>query len=159
MRGKLSLTLSVLLLGAPAGAQTLGTAREDRADAQAKIQAISGDFGALSKQYSRIQARANMAAAHLVDALMIQSQLEADAASSRALLDDRADAIYRAGPAAFMDVLLGSTGPGDFLARQELVERALGDGVEDAAAAVKDLDAASDLVAELEEARTELVRQ
>ena len=159
MRGKLSVALSVLLLGAPAGAQTLGSEREDRARAQAEIDAISGDFGALSKRYSQVQTRANLAAARLVDALMLQSQLEADAATSRALLNDRADAIYRAGPAAFMDVLLGSTGPGDFLARQELVERALGDGVEDAAAAMEALDASGGIVAELEDARSELVRQ
>jgi peptidoglycan hydrolase CwlO-like protein len=149
--------LVVLLLGAPAAAQTMSDARQARAEAEAEIEEISGDFGALSAQYAKVQTKAGIAAARLVDGLMIQSDLEAEAASSRALLDGRADAIYRAGPAAFMDVLLGSTGPGDFLARQELVERALDEGVEDAAAAVQARDDAGDLVGELEDARAELV--
>jgi rare lipoprotein A (peptidoglycan hydrolase) len=159
VRKRLGIALVVLLAGAPAGAQTMGDARQARAEAEARLLSISGDFGALSKQYAKVQARAGMAAARLVDALMLQSQLESEAASSRALLDGRADAIYRAGPAAFMDVLLGSTGPGDFLARQELVERALGEGVENAAAALERQEAAGDLVARLEGARAELVRQ
>lgn len=158
MRRRLGVVLAVLLAGAPAAAQTLDAARQDRAEAEAKLEAVSADFGALAKRYARVQARADLAAARLVDALMQESALQAEAARSRALLDGRADAIYRAGPAAFMDVLLGSAGPGDFLARQELIERALGEGVEDAVAAVQAREDAGDLVAEMEDARTELVR-
>lgn len=159
MRRKLCLVVAVLLAGAPAAAETLGGARQDRAEAAAEIEAISHDFGALSEKYARVQARADHAAARLIDALLQQSTLQAEAARARALLEGRADAIYRAGPGAFMDVLLGSSGPGDFLARQELVERALGQGVEDAAAAIAAKEAAGDLVREMEDARAELVRQ
>ena len=155
---KLSVLAAVLLLGAPAWAQTIDAALEERSEARSRLQAVSGELAPLAKRYERIQARAGLAAARLVDALLVQSELQAEAARARALLDGRADAIYRAGPAAFMDVLLGSTGPGDFLARQELVERALGEGVEDAAAALEAKEDAGDLVRELEDARAELVR-
>jgi len=156
---KLSVLAGVLLLGAPAAAQTIDAALDRRSEARRQLETASAGFEELAKEYSRVQARAGLAAARLVDALLVQSELQAEAASSRALLDGRADAIYRAGPAAFMEVLLGSTGPGDFLARQELVERALGEGVEDAAAALEAKDDAGDLVRELEDARAELVRQ
>ena len=159
MLRKLSVLAGVLLLGAPAAAQTIDAALDRRSEARWQLETASAGFEELAKEYSRVQARAGLAAARLVDALLVQSELQAEAASSRALLDGRADAIYRAGPAAFMEVLLGSTGPGDFLARQELVERALGEGVEDAAAALEAKDDAGDLVRELEDARAELVRQ
>lgn len=159
MLRKLSVLAGVLLIGAPAAAQTIDAALDRRSEARRQLETASAGFGELAKEYTRVQARAGLAAARLVDALLVQSELQAEAASSRALLDGRADAIYRAGPAAFMEVLLGSTGPGDFLARQELVERALGEGVEDAAAALEAKEDAGDLVRELEDARAELVRQ
>ncbi|MGH2692387.1 MAG: coiled-coil domain-containing protein, partial [Actinomycetota bacterium] len=159
MRRKLCLVAAVLLAAAPAAGQTLDTALEDRSEARSRLRTVSAELEPLARRYERVQERASLAAARLVDALLIQSDLQAEAASSRALLDGRADAIYRAGPAAFMDVLLGSSGPGDFLARQELVERALGQGVEDAAAALEAQEDAGDLVRELEDARAELVRQ
>jgi hypothetical protein len=149
---------AVLLAGAPAAAQTLGDAHEERTQAMAELEAVASDFDALAARYARVQARADLSAARLVDALLQESQLQSEAARARALLDGRADAIYRAGPGAFMDVLLGSEGPGDFLARQELVERALGEGIEDAAAAIEARDGAGDLVREMELARQDLVR-
>lgn len=158
MLRKVSVLAAVLLLGAPAAAQTIDAALGQRAQARRDLETASARFEELAHEYSRVQARAGLAAARLVDALLVQSELHAEAARARALLDGRADAIYRAGPAAFMDVLLGSSGPGDFLARQELVERALGDGVEDAAAALQ-AQKAGDPIRELEDARAELVRQ
>jgi hypothetical protein len=157
VRGKLCLIAAILLAGAPAAAQTLGAAQEKRSQAIEELQAVSGDFDALAGRYARVQARADLAAAKLVDALLQESQLQSEAARARALLDGRADAIYRAGPSAFMDVLLGSDGPGDYLARQELVERALGEGVEDAALAIEARDDAGDLIREMEVARRDLV--
>lgn len=158
MRRKLCLVAAVLLVAAPAAGQTLGSAREDLSEARSRLEAVSGEFQVLAERYRRVQDRANLAAARLIDALMVRSDLQAEVARSRALLDERADAIYRAGPGAIVDVLLGSTGPGDYLARQELVERALGDGVEEAAAALEERRDAGDLVRELEDARAELVR-
>ena len=157
------IVLVVLLLGAaPAGAQTssveLEQAQEHRTRAQAQLRAISHDFEALAARYAKVQARADLSAARLVDALLTHSQLQADAAAAKALLDGRADAIYRAGPAAFVDVLLGSSSPGDMLARQELIERALDQGIEESVAAVEARRDAGALIGEMEEARAELVR-
>jgi hypothetical protein len=148
---------ALLLAGAPAAAQTLGVAQEKRAQAMEELQSVSVDFDTLAARYARVQARADLAAAKLVDALLQESQLQSEAARARALLDGRADAIYRAGPGAFMDVLLGSDGPGDYLARQELVERALGEGVDDAATAIRARDDAGDLIRGMEVARQDLV--
>jgi peptidoglycan hydrolase CwlO-like protein len=162
MRSKLIVLVVLLLAAAPAGAQTssqdLEQAREDRTWAEAEVRAISHDFEALAARYAKVREEADLSAARLVDALLTHSQLQADAAAARALLDGRADAIYRAGPAAFVDVLLGSSSPGDMLARQELIERALGQGVEDSVLALEARHNAGDLIGEMEEARAELVR-
>lgn len=158
-----SVVIAVLLLAAaPAGAQTssddLEQARDERSWAHAELEAISHDFDALAARYTKVQAEAELAAARLMDGLIIQSDLQAAAARARALLDGRADAIYRAGPAAFMDVLLGSSSPGDMLARQELVERALGQGIDEAVEAVEARDDAGQVVQDMEDARADLVR-
>ncbi len=162
MRSKLIVVVVLLVAAAPAGAQTasddLDQAREQRSWAQAELRAISHDFDAMAERYAKVQAEADLSAARLVDALLTHSQLQADAAAARALLDGRADAIYRAGPAAFVDVLLGSSSPGDMLARQELIERALGQGIDQSVAAVQARRDAGDLIEEMEDARSELVR-
>jgi hypothetical protein len=155
----LCLVVAVVLGAAPAWGQSLDTALDQRSEARARLNVVSAEFQPLADRYARIQERAGLAAARLMDALLIHSDLQAEAARARALLDGRADAIYRAGPTAFMEVFLGSTGPGDFLARQELVERALGDGIEEAAAAVAAREDAGSVIRELEDARAELVRQ
>lgn len=161
MRSKLIVVVALLLIAAPVGAQTtsdeLDRAREHRSFAETELQAISHDFDALAERYAKIQAEADLAAARLVDALLTESELQAEAARARALLDGRADAIYRAGPATFIDVLLGSSSPGDMLARQELIERALEQGIEEAVVAVEARKNAGDLIREMEEARTDLV--
>jgi hypothetical protein len=159
VRRKLCLIVAVVLAGAPAAGQTLDSAHQDRSEAKRRLQGISGDFAELEARYARVQARAEEAAVRMADALLLQSELQAEVARSRALLDGRADAVYRAGPGAFMEVFLSSTGPGDFLSRQELVERALGQGIEEAAAALQERRDAGDLVRELENARFELRRQ
>ena len=162
MRSKLIALVVLLIAAAPAGAQTssdgLEEAQRDRTWAQAELQAISHDFDALAARYAKVQAQADLSAARLVDALLTHSKLQADAAAARALLDGRADAIYRAGPAAFVDVLLGSSSPGDMLARGELLERVLDQGVDESVAAVEARRDARGLIAEMEEARSELVR-
>ena len=154
----LPIGLTLTLVGGSAGAQELQGARDERREAEARLDAVAGDFEALARRYVAVQERANAAAGRLVDAYLRESELEAHAASSRALLDDRADAIYRAGPAAFVDVLLGSSDPRDFLARQEMIEGALSADVDEAVEAVAAREEAEDLRRQLEADRRELVR-
>ncbi|MDQ4005115.1 MAG: septal ring lytic transglycosylase RlpA family protein [Actinomycetota bacterium] len=153
---------AVLLLGLAGGgissAGELEDARRERAEARDELAAIAGDYEALAERYSRVQARADAAAGRLIDAYLQEGELQAEAARSRALLDGRADAIYRAGPASFVNVLLGSNGPGDWLARQELIEGALDQGVNEAAEAVEAHEEAHELFRELERGRADLVR-
>ena len=158
MRWKLVL-VAVLFVAAPAGAVPgdLGDVRRDLREAQAELDAIAGDEQALARRYEALQARADEAAGRLIDAYLQETRLEAEAAGARALLDGRADAIYRAGPVAFVRVLLGSEGPSDFLAREQLIEHALSSDIEGAAAAVEMRDEATALRRQLERSRAELV--
>jgi rare lipoprotein A (peptidoglycan hydrolase) len=147
-----------LAAGGVSSADDLSDARRREQAAEAELQAIAGDFEALSERYARIQARADLAAARLVDAYLQEGVLQAEAARSKALLDGRADAIYRAGPAAFLDVLLDSSGPGDWLNREKMLEGALDQGVAEAAVAVTAHQDAVELYRAMERDRVELVR-
>jgi rare lipoprotein A (peptidoglycan hydrolase) len=157
----LLLAATVLVAGAPAAAQTvqdeLDEARERRRAARAEAALAQADLDELAARYARVQAAADEAAARLIDAYLRETSIQAQVARSRSLLDGRADAIYRAGPAAFLDVLLDSEDPGDFLARQELVEHALSADVRGAVAALEVRHEAAALRLELERHRAELV--
>jgi hypothetical protein len=160
--------VNALLLGAalivgtvPAAAQTveddLDDARHREAAAEAEAVLAEAGLAELARRYARVQVAADRAAARLVDAYLQESAIQAEVARSRALLNGRADAIYRAGPAAFLDVMLESEDPGDFLARQQLVEHALSADVREAAAALDVRTRASGIRAELERHRAELL--
>lgn len=156
---KTAIVLAAFLLAqAPARAQTtdLERARDEQRAARAEAALAEAGLAELSRRYARVQETANAAAARLIDAYLQEGLLQAEVAEARSLLDNRADAIYRAGPAAFMDVLLGSTDPGDFLARQKMIEGALNQGVGDASESLGALDRIADLRAEIESRRAEL---
>ena len=158
MRKSAILLAAFLLAQAPAQAQTsdLDRAREEQRAARAQAALAKAGLDELSRRYARVQDAANGAAARLIDAYLQQGVLQAEVAGAQSMLDNRADAIYRAGPAAFMDVLLGSTDPGDFLARQKMIEGALNQGVGDATEALGALDRIAELRAEIEKRRAEL---
>lgn len=157
----LLLAAALLAAGAPAGAQTvqeqLDEARTEQEAAEAQAALAEAGLEVLGARYARVQAAADRSAAHLIDAYLQESSIQAEVARSRALLDGRADAIYRAGPAAFLDVMLGAEDPGDFLARQQLVEHALSSDVTQAVAALEVREEAGAVRAELERHRAELV--
>ncbi|MGH2675203.1 MAG: RlpA-like double-psi beta-barrel domain-containing protein [Actinomycetota bacterium] len=163
MRKSAIVLAAFLLAQAPAGAQTAGgdldQARRERQAARAEAALARAGLAELAGRYATVQANADRAAARLIDAYLQESLLQAEVARARSLLDNRADAIYRAGPAAFMDVLLGSTDPGDFLARQKMIEGALNQGVGDATEALGALDRIAELRAEIEDHRAELARR
>jgi hypothetical protein len=154
---------ALLLAQAPAGAQTiddrLEEARERQDAAQADAALARTGLAELSARYEAVRARADEAAARLIDAYLRETALQSEVARARSLLDNRAEAIYRAGPGTFIEVLLGSTDPGDFLAREAMIEGALSQGVGDATEALEALDAIAVLRGEIEERRGELAER
>jgi rare lipoprotein A (peptidoglycan hydrolase) len=162
MRSTALLMAAALVVAAvPATAQPLEDelheARRQEDAARAKEEVARAGLEELAARYGRVQAAADRAAGRLIDAYLLESTIQAQVARSRALLDGRADAIYRAGPAAFLDVMLGSEDPGDFLARQQLVEHALSSDVRQAAAALEVREEATGIRREVERHRGELV--
>jgi rare lipoprotein A (RlpA)-like double-psi beta-barrel protein len=154
---------AVLVLPQVAGARSvdsrLDQARADRAAALARAQAATADLRELSARYERVAAQAESAAASLIDAYRREATVHGRLVHARATLDARANAAYRAGPAAFVGVLLDSESPADFLARQEMIERTILDGVEEADAALEDRGRARTLRRDLETARARLLRR
>ncbi len=158
MRKSAIVLAGFLLAQAPAGAQTsdLDELRRARRAARAEAALAEAGLARLSLRYARARVRAERAADRLTDAYLQEGLRQAEVARARSLLDNRADAIYRAGPATFMDVLLGSTDPWDFLARQKMIEGALSQGVGDAAEALEALDRITELRREIEARQAEL---
>jgi peptidoglycan hydrolase CwlO-like protein len=154
---------AVLLLPQVAGARSadsrLEEARADRTAARTRAQLAAAGLEELAARYDRVAARANAAAASLIDAYRREATLQGRLARARATLDARANAAYRAGPAAFLSVLLEAESPGDFLARQEMIERTILQGVEDADSALRDRGRARTLRREMEAARGRLLRR
>jgi Lytic transglycolase len=154
---------AVLVLPQVAGARSvessLEEARADRAAALARAQAATADLRELAARYERVAAQAEAAAASLIDAYRREAALQGRLIHARAALDARANAAYRAGPAAFLGVLLEAESPSDFLARQELIERSILDGVEEADAALEDRSRARTLRRDLEAARAHLLHR
>jgi peptidoglycan hydrolase CwlO-like protein len=124
-----SLAAVLALLGPAAAAQTiedrLEDARQAEANAETAAAAVSAELAVLSERYARVKAEADAAAARLIDAYLEETTLQAEMAEAQSLLNGRADAVYRAGPAAFLEVMFDSTTLSEFVARGELVERAL----------------------------------
>jgi peptidoglycan hydrolase CwlO-like protein len=160
-KGAAASLAAVLALLAPAAtAQTIDDRLEDaraaEADALAEADAVSADLAMLSKRYDRIKARADAAAARVIDAYLQETTLQAEMAQAQDLLNGRADAVYRAGPAAFLEVMFDSSTLGEFVARGELVEHAL---LADVAQTEVLTEAQGDMGAlrrELDESRAEL---
>lgn len=160
-KSALLLAAALVVAHVPAVAQTvqedLDRARREKEAAEAEAALAKAGLADLLPRYARVQAAADRAAASLIDAYLQQTSIQAQVAMSRATLDGRADAIYRAGPAAFLEVILGSEDPGDFLARQELVEHALSADVRQAVAALEVQEEAVGVLREVERHRAELV--
>jgi peptidoglycan hydrolase CwlO-like protein len=160
---RIAIVLAAFLLAqAPAGAQTedrLQNARDRREAAQAEAALARAGLDELARRYDRVKASADRAAARLIDAYLAETNLQAELARARSLLDNRADAIYRAGPAAFMEVLLGSEDPGEFLSRQRMIEGALSQGVGDAGEALENMDRVVALRQEVEAHRAVLAER
>jgi peptidoglycan hydrolase CwlO-like protein len=163
MRKGAAAIAAVLLLPTVAGARSVETrlreARDERAAAHTRAQIAAESLDELSARYERVAAQAETAAASLIDAYRREAALQGRLVHARATLDARANAAYRAGPAAFLDVLLGSDSPSDFLASQEMIERTILDGVDDASAALRERGRARALRRELEAARSRLLRR
>jgi Lytic transglycolase len=152
---------AVLLLPQLAGARSvesrLQEARAERAAALTRARVATASLRQLTDRFERVAAQAETAAASLIDAFRREAALQGRLIRARATLDARANAAYRAGPAAFLNVLLDSDSPADFLARQEMFERTILAGVEDADAALDDRARARTVRRELEEARARLL--
>jgi Lytic transglycolase len=162
MRKGAAAIAAVLLLPTVAGARSVETrlqdARAERTAALLRARATMASLEELSARHEEVAAQAETAAASLIDAYRREAALQGRLVHARATLEARANAAYRAGPAAFLDVLLGSDGPQDLLAGQETIERTILDGVDEAFAALRERGRARALRRELELARSRLLR-
>jgi peptidoglycan hydrolase CwlO-like protein len=155
--------VALVLLPQVAGARSVDSrleeARADRTAAVNRSQAAEAGLEELAARYERVVERANTAAASLIDAYRREASFQGRLARARAVVDARANAAYRAGPAAFLSVLLEAESPADFLARGEMIERTILQGVEDADAALQDRGRARTLRRQMEAARGRLLRR
>ncbi|MGH2661787.1 MAG: RlpA-like double-psi beta-barrel domain-containing protein [Actinomycetota bacterium] len=155
----LAVALTALVSPAQAGEleDRLEDARDRQGEARESADVVAGDLAALSTRYQRVHTNAEAAAARLVDALLLESTLQGKLAQARALLENRADAFYRAGPAAFLEAMFAAESLGDLSARQVLIEHALEAGVAEAGEALAATESIEAIRREAERHRAELV--
>jgi rare lipoprotein A (peptidoglycan hydrolase) len=134
----------------------LEEAKEAKADALAVVRQAGERLHQLQQEYLEAEAEADEAAAALLDSLLRERELRGQLAQAQDVVDERADAAYRAGPGIFMNALLEAQSFGELVAASELIEHALIFDVERAAETLQSTEAASDVRHDLEEARTGL---
>jgi hypothetical protein len=163
--GRTILLLAVLTLvpaaavAEPSQRQDLQEARADRRDALTAARTAAGRVAALEDQYLAVEARASRAASHLVDALIQERDVRDQMAQAQSLLEDRADAAYRAGPGVYLNALLEVGSIGELIEATELIESALLWDVDRADLILDAVHGHSDVRHGLERARTGLLRR
>ena len=128
-RAVVLLAILVLLPAAaaarPSPRQDLQEARADRREALAVAHAAADRVAVLEERYLRVEARAGRAATNLVDALIQEREVRDRLAEARSVMDERADAAYRAGPGVYLNALLEMGSIGELIEATELIESAL----------------------------------
>jgi rare lipoprotein A (peptidoglycan hydrolase) len=135
----------------------LEQARDARAAAVAEARFAAARLVELETRYLKAEAEANEAAAYLLDALIQERELRGLMAEAQAFVDARANAAYRAGPAAFLNALLEAKSLGEVVDTHELIERAFLGDVELSSEAVEAARTAGGVREDLEDARARLV--
>lgn len=159
MRRRYAPALLLLAVALPAAAlaapsrEEVKEARRARERAAGTVRELTGEIGQLTARYRALGARADQAAARLIDAYRRELALQASLAGARTTLNQRANAAYRAGPAAIVQVFLDSRSPADFLASSELLERTIYADIERATEILEDSEDAALLRAEVERQR------
>jgi hypothetical protein len=128
-RAVLLLTIMLLLPAAaaarPTARQELQEARADRREARAVARAAAYRVAVLEEKYLRVEMKAGRAATNLVDALIQEREVRDQLAEDQSVMDERADAAYRAGPGVYLNALLEMGSISELIEATELIESAL----------------------------------
>jgi hypothetical protein len=143
----------------PSVSDRLEEARHEEAEARGAARQAAERLAQLERKYREAEAEADRAAAVLLDSLLRERDLRGRLALAQDVVDERADAAYRAGPAIFMNALLEARSFEELVAAGELIEHALLYDVERATVTLHATEAASDVRQDLEEARMGLRRR
>ena len=149
----LAVALPAAALAAAPSQEELDKARKARNRATAQVRGLTEEVRGLTEQYRILGAKADRAAARLIDAYRTELTMEGALAGARSTLNQRANAAYRAGPGAIVEVFLDSASPADFLASRELLERTIYADINQAAEVLKDQEEAAGLRLEVEQQR------
>lgn len=152
----LAVALPAAALAAPSR-EEVKEARRARQQAAGTVQELTGDIRRLTARYRAITAKADQAAARLIDAYRQELTMQSTLAGARTTLNQRANAAYRAGPAAIVKVFLDSRSPADFLASSELLERTIYADIERAAEVLEQTEDAAALRTEVERQRLDVL--
>jgi peptidoglycan hydrolase CwlO-like protein len=167
MRKTATLAITLVLLSpAWAGAQTLDDleeARRDRDAAEARVHRLTSDIGVLSQRYRRLEAEAQEMAARLLDAYRHEMSVQSELEAAQSVLEDRANAAYRAGPgailAAYLQAITQAGTFADLHSADLLIEHALEADVDEAVDVLKDRTQARSARRSVQRQREQLVRR
>jgi hypothetical protein len=149
----LAVALPAAALAAAPSPEEVEKARQTRDRAARRVKGLTEEVRGLTVQYQILGSKADQAAAMLVDAYRAELEMEGALAGARSILNRRANAAYRSGPGAIIEVFLDSASPADFLASQELLERTIHADIEEAARVLEGQEEAARLRIQVERQR------
>lgn len=117
--------LPAAALAKPSLNERLDAARATRQEALTLARDAADRVASLEREYLRAESRAARAASNLVDALLQEREVRDELAVAQSVLDERADAAYRAGPGVYLNALLDVGSFGELIEATELIESAL----------------------------------
>jgi hypothetical protein len=158
----LMVTVAILpaaALAKPSLEERLDAARATRREALALARGAADRVASLERKYLRAESKAARAASHLVDALLQEREVREELAVAQSVLDERADAAYRAGPGVYLNALLDVGSFGELIEATELIESALQWDVERADLTLQAVRGHNEVRAGLEHAKSGLLRR
>ena len=157
-------TVAALAVIVPAAAAApskddVDRARDARDRAISRAKQLASEAERLTADFQQLRRRAEAAAARLIDAYRAELAVSERLTEAQGLLNRRANAAYRVGPAAFLNALLESRSAADVLASRELIERTIFSDMRTAAAILDEARHARGTRAGVEKDRLQLARR
>lgn len=122
------LTLFALTPAARSAGDPLDEAEAAKAAALAEVAVLTGRIERVRARFEIAQAEASQAAAHVVDAYRAGLQSDGEVEAARDALAARARAVYQAGPAGLLEIMLSAGHPSDLAMVQRVIDdQILGD--------------------------------
>jgi len=153
------LTLFALTPAARGAGDPLDEAEAEHAAALAEVAVLTGRIDRVRGRFEVLRAEASQAAALVVDAYRAGLEVDERVGAARDALAARTRAVYQAGPAGLLEVMLSAGNPSDVMMVQRVIDQQILGDVDEIAAALDDASEAQLSSEEIERRKEDLRRR